>query len=220
MKSRFRSGRGIGATPDTVRDAASGRDQARRRHGIRHNIRRGPDSDTGHRSGRVTGQSCVRQNRFSAPAAACRSVIRPGYSARTRLRPAGSTRGLPPRISDPARVRTSRKARFAANIRTTSAYSRTPHGAGHRNKPRNRGCTPVPHTRFRHERPPVRLFSQKTDPNPPPPPRTDCGRVRTVLHARSLRRTHGTAPPAAAAANRQSPARIRETNSSNTPYLL
>lgn len=64
MKSRFRSGRGIGATPDTVRDAASGRDQARRRHGIRHNIRRGPDSDTGHRSGRVTGQSCVRQDRF------------------------------------------------------------------------------------------------------------------------------------------------------------
>ena len=64
MKSRFRSGRGIGATPDTVRDAASGRDQARRRHGIRHNIRRGPDSDTGHRSGRVTGQSCVRQARF------------------------------------------------------------------------------------------------------------------------------------------------------------
>ena len=57
---------------------------------------------------------------FSAPAAACRSVIRPGYSARTRPRPAGSTRGLPPRISDPARVRTSRKARFAANIRTTS----------------------------------------------------------------------------------------------------
>ena len=64
------------------------------------------------------------------------------------------------------------------------------------------------------------LFSQKTGPNPPPPPRTDCGRVRTVLHARSLRRTHGTAPPAAAVANRQSPARIRETNSSNTPYLL
>ena len=64
MKSRFRSGRGIGATPDTVRSAASGRDQARRRHGIRHNIRRGPDSDTGYRSGRVTGQSCVRQDRF------------------------------------------------------------------------------------------------------------------------------------------------------------
>ena len=103
---------------------------------------------------------------------------------------------------------------------TTSAYSRTPHGAGHRNKPRNRGCTPVPHTRFRRERRPVRLFSQKTGPNPPPPPRTDCGRVRTVLHARSLQRTHGTAPPAAAAANRQFPARIRETNSSNTPYLI
>ena len=64
MKTRFRSGRGIGATPDTVRDAASGRDQARRRHGIRHNIRRGPDSDTGYRSGRVPGQSCVRQDRF------------------------------------------------------------------------------------------------------------------------------------------------------------
>lgn len=60
----------------------------------------------------------------------------------------------------------------------------------------------------------------KTGPNPPPPPRTDCGRVRTVLHARSLQRTHGTAPPAAAAANRQFPARIRETNSSNTPYLI
>lgn len=63
-------------------------------------------------------------------------------------------------------------------------------------------------------------FHKKPVQIPPPPPRTDCGRVRTVLHARSLRRTHGTAPPAAAAANRQSPARIRETNSSNTPYLL
>ena len=220
MKSRFRSGRGIGATPDTVRDAASGRRssataarypaQYQARAGFRH---RAPQR-TRHRPELRPAEP------FSAPAAACRSVIRPGYSARTRPRPAGSTRGPPPRISDPARVRTSRKARFAANIRTTSAYSRTPHGAGHRNKPRNRGCTPVPHTRFRHERPPVRLFSQKTGPNPPPPPRTDCGRVRTVLHARSLRRTHGTAPPAAAAANRQSPARIRETNSSNTPYLL
>ena len=220
MKSRFRSGRGISATPDTVRSAASGRDQARRRHGIRHNIRRG--AGFRHRAPQRTRHRPELRpaEPFSAPATACRSVIRPGHSARTRTRPAGSTRGLPPRISDPARIRTLRKARFAANIRTTSAYSRTPHGAGHRNKPRNRGCTPVPHTRFRHERPPVRLFSQKTGPNPPPPPRTDCGRVRTVLHARSLRRTHGTAPPAAAVANRQSPARIRETNSSNTPYLL
>lgn len=153
------------------------------------------------------------------PVAACRSVIRPGYSARTRPRPAGSTHGLPLRISDRAKVRTSRKARFAANTRTTSAYSRTPHGARHKNKPRNKGCTPVPHTRFRPEHHPDRRFSQKNGPNPRPPPRTACGIVRTFRPARSLRRTHGTAPPAAAAASRQFPSRIRETNSSNIPYF-
>lgn len=166
-------------------------------------------------------QSIVRHHRFPTPSGHRTPIRYPTVifsthsSAPRRIDARTSTR-----ISDPARVRTSRKARFAANIRTTSAYSRTPHGAGHRNRPRNRGCTPVPHTRFRRERRPVRLFSQKTGPNPPPPPRTDCGRVRTVLHARSLQRTHGTAPPAAAAANRQFPARIRETNSSNTPYLI
>lgn len=153
MKSRFRTGhgpeRGIGQGSSAT--AARYPAQYQARAGFRHRALQ----RTRHRPELRPAEP------FSAPAAACRSVIRPGYSARTRTRPAGSTRGLPPRISDPARVRTLRKARFAANIRTTSAYSRTPHGAGHRNKPRNRGCTPVPHTRFRHERPPVRLFSQK-----------------------------------------------------------
>lgn len=110
MKSRFRSGRGIGATPDTVRSAASGRRssataarypaQYQARAGFRH---RAPQLTRHRPELRPAGP-------FSAPAAACRSVIRPGYSARTRQRPAGSTRGLPSRISDPARVRTSRKA--------------------------------------------------------------------------------------------------------------
>ena len=45
-------------------------------------------------------------------------------------------------------------------------------------------------------------------------------RAQEQASKQRLRRTHGTAPPAAAVANRQSPARIRETNSSNTPYLL
>ena len=64
MKSYFRIGRGIGATPDTVRDAASAGDRAQRRHGIQHNIRRGPDSATGYRRGRGTGQSNARHHRL------------------------------------------------------------------------------------------------------------------------------------------------------------
>lgn len=153
MKSRFRSGRGISATPDTVRSAVSGRRSSATaaRYPAQYQARgRIPPPGT---AADASPARAASGEPFSAPATACRSVIRPGHSARTRTRPAGSTRGLPPRISDPARIRTLRKARFAANIRTTSAYSRTPHGAGHRNKPRNRGCTPVPHTRFRHERP-------------------------------------------------------------------
>ena len=166
-------------------------------------------------------QSIVRHHRFPTPSGHRTPIRYPTVIFSTH---SSAPRRIDARTSSPnfrsGQSSDITESSFAANIRTTSAYSRTPHGAGHRNKPRNRGCTPVPHTRFRRERRPVRLFSQKTGPNPPPPPRTDCGRVRTVLHARSLQRTHGTAPPAAAAANRQFPARIRETNSSNTPYLI
>lgn len=217
MKSYFRIGRGIGATPDTVRDAASAGDRTQRRHDIHiisRTVRVPPPVTAADASpARATPAITAR------PVAACRSVIRPGYSARTRPRPAGSTHGLPLRISDRAKVRTSRKARFAANTRTTSAYSHTPPGAGDRNRTRNTGYTPAPRIRFRPGHHSDRRFSQKNGPNPRPPPRTACGTIRTFRPARSLRRTHGTARPAAAAASRQFPSRIRETNSSNIPYF-
>lgn len=63
MKSHFRIGRGIGATPDTVRDAASAGDRTQRRHDIQYNITRSPGSDTEHRRGRGTGQSNARHYR-------------------------------------------------------------------------------------------------------------------------------------------------------------
>lgn len=136
MKSYFRIGRGIGATPDTVRVPP-------------------PVTAADASPARATPAITAR------PVAACRSVIRPGYSARTRPRPAGSTHGLPLRISDRAKVRTSRKARFAANTRTTSAYSHTPPGARDRNRTRNTGYTPAPRIRFRPGHHPDRQFSQK-----------------------------------------------------------
>ena len=55
-------------------------------------------------------QSIVRHHRFPTPSGHRTPIRYPTVIFSTHSRPAGSTRGLPPRISDPARVRTSRKA--------------------------------------------------------------------------------------------------------------